>query len=145
MALSGISHRDSSKERFLHVALVTVSAFSYIDFHVVVCSCSIIKQSTYFFKQAAVLCSLRLLSCLTDRYCAAITGVLPKDPLKLAEAEQAYCCIADIWEVSDEAAVTVVTSADATTVAEHFSHAVDMVQMGFAYDYSRCLVALSAD
>eukprot|EP00878_Enallax_costatus_P005282 GHUV01005549.1.p1 GENE.GHUV01005549.1~~GHUV01005549.1.p1 ORF type:complete len:191 (+),score=79.24 GHUV01005549.1:349-921(+) len=33
-----------------------------------------------------------------DHYCAAITGVLPEDPLTLADAEQAYCFIADIWE-----------------------------------------------
>lgn len=40
-----------------------------------------------------------LLLLSADRYCAAITGVLPEDPLKVAEAEQAYCFIADIWEV----------------------------------------------
>jgi glutathione S-transferase len=33
-----------------------------------------------------------------DRYCAAITGRLPADPLKVAEADHAYFFLEDLWQ-----------------------------------------------
>jgi glutathione S-transferase len=37
-------------------------------------------------------------SAAIDRYCASITGKLPADPLKLAEAEHAYFFLEDLWQ-----------------------------------------------
>jgi hypothetical protein len=40
-----------------------------------------------------------ILCAAADRYCAAITGVLPSDPLALADIEQAYFFIEDVFQV----------------------------------------------
>eukprot|EP00775_Hariotina_reticulata_P004418 gene4418-4671_t len=33
-----------------------------------------------------------------DRYCASLAGLLPKDPMKCAVAEMAYCFLEDVWQ-----------------------------------------------
>jgi hypothetical protein len=45
-------------------------------------------------------CQWRCLHLPADRYCAAITGVLPADPFILADIEQAYFLMEDVFQVT---------------------------------------------
>jgi glutathione S-transferase len=48
-----------------------------------------------------------------DRYCAAITGRLPADPLNVAEAENAYFFLEDLWQPMNPV-MAVITNPEST-------------------------------